>query len=165
VHVDYELVSQNVDLISKCRELSEEIEAGLDATMEMKGTFDHELGDTICILSEDQHQVDAYAIYHYGKIPAHQEMFNVRFGVARCSKSFDKLLQAIEQQAKSFPMCKTIELGLSTVQVAAVNQAFALGFNIKVVGVNLETSTDPDVDETEYTGFFKPGRFILCNGR
>jgi GNAT superfamily N-acetyltransferase len=146
--------------LRECRELTDEIYAGLDLTREILAVASQSLGDTV-LLSEGSRLV-ALAVCHCGAgSEAGSGTCYVKFGAARpgplAARNFERLLDACQQLAAESGLTRFVA-GMNLARVEAYRCMLARGFRADFLGVLMATlATAP--------GYNRPGVFLIDDWR
>ena len=143
-----------------CRELTNEIYAGLDVTREILAVADQNLGDTV--LLGDSSRLVALAVCHCGPgSEAGSGTCYLKFGAVRpgpyAARDFGRLLDACQQLAAERGLTRFVA-GMNLARVEAYRRMAAFGFRADVLGVLMATlSTSP--------GYNRPDVFLIDDWR
>lgn len=131
--------------LSACRELTDSIYEGLDATIEIQSVSKQSLGDTVLRWGGDA--LDAFAICHCGEgTEAGRDTCYLKFAAVRpgpgAHKIFETLLDACEAFAAERGLGR-IEAGVNLSRSQAYRQMLRRGFRIDFQGVAMHRPDSP----------------------
>jgi hypothetical protein len=149
-------------LVACCREVTNQIFAGLDVEREIRAVAEQKLGDTVLVW--DDSQLAAFAVCHSGPgTEGGSGVCYVKFAAARPSAragaddNFNHLLRGVEAFAASVAARK-ITAGVNLARREAFQAMRAAGFRVEAQGVAMETG-DPS------SGYNRSGVYILDDWR
>jgi GNAT superfamily N-acetyltransferase len=131
--------------LSACRELTDSIYEGLDATIEIQSVSKQSLGDTVLLWGGDA--LDAFAICHCGEgTEAGRDTCYLKFAAVRpgpgADKIFERMLDACEAFAAERGLGR-IEAGVNLSRSQAYRQMLRRGFRIDFQGVAMHRPNSP----------------------
>jgi predicted N-acetyltransferase YhbS len=147
-------------VVQSCRELTEEIYAGLDLGAEIRTVTARSLGDTI-LLWDAASRLAGFAICHWG--PASEADAGccfVKFGAVRpgpgVAERFASLLDACSALAVAAGMTSVLA-GVNLAREEAYRQMVARGFRTEIPGVTMHRPNE--------SGYSRPGVYVLDDWR
>jgi len=147
-------------LIAACREVTDNIFAGLDLEREIRAVHTQKLGDTILVW--DDSKLAGFAICHSGpgteagSGACYMKFAAVRPG-RRAGESFERLLDGVEGYACARGVPK-ITAGVNLARREAFQAMRARGFRIEMQGVAMETGDAS-------SGYNRAGVYVLDDWR
>jgi GNAT superfamily N-acetyltransferase len=150
---------QKTEVLAACRELTDQIYAGLDVSREIRAVDEQRLGDTI--LLTDNSKIAAFAVCHAGpKTEAGSGACYAKFAAVRPGNSaqptFDRLLNACEKFASSRGVERFIA-GVNMGRHEAYRTMVGRGYRAEIQGVTMHRENDP--------GYHHPGIYVLDDWR
>jgi ribosomal protein S18 acetylase RimI-like enzyme len=151
--------TQRREALRSCRDLTDELYAGLDLTAEIGATQAQGLGDTVLI--DGAHGIAAFAVCHHGpRSEAGAERCLIKFGAVRAGplaeQDYLRLLDACGAYAAAVGM-PNLSAGANMARHEAYRHLVARGFRAEIQGVSMHRHNDP--------GYCRPGIYIIDDWR
>lgn len=151
--------AQKAEVLEDCRNLTDQIYAGLDVSREIHAVDVQNLGDTILLL--DGSKVVAFAVCHAGpKTEAGSGMCYAKFAAVRpgngAQQTFEQLLGASGRLAASLGVQRLVA-GVNMSRHEAYRTMVAQGFRTDLQGVTMHREND--------AGYHRPGLYVLDDWR
>jgi len=147
------------EIITRCRDVTDAVYAGLDVTSEIRAVADQRLGDTVLLWRDDQ--LIGFAVCHTGAATeAGSGACYAKFAAVRPTRTagedFDKLLSALEQFAWQRGMSRVVA-GVNTAREEAYRRMLAYGFRTEMQGVVMQRPNEP--------GYNRAGLYVIDDWR
>ena len=145
--------------LTDCRELTDAWCSGLNLSLEINATAQHQFGDTV--LLRDGNELIGFAVCHCGaETEAGSGQCYVKFGAVRsgpdAEPSFTRLLAACEAFAAERGVPRLVA-GVNTARREAYRAMLACGFRTDVQGLAM--------DRPDEAGYNRPGVYIIDDWR
>jgi GNAT superfamily N-acetyltransferase len=141
-------------ILSACRDLTDQIFAGLDVSHEIFATDSQQLGDTV--LLRDQSELGGFAVCHCGAGEAGSGTCFVKFAAARpgpdASERFEHLLDACEELAADRGLERLV-VGVNSARNDAYRRILARGYRTWLEGVIMQRPNG--------TGYGRPDAYVI----
>jgi GNAT superfamily N-acetyltransferase len=152
-------MSEREDVLSACRELTDEIYEGLDVEHEIRAVATQELGDTILLW--DDSRLAGLAVCHAGPgTEAGSGICYIKFGAARpgpnAEQDFSRLIDACEEMASTRRLSRLVA-GVNTARHEAYRQMLARGFSTNMQGLVMSRPNE--------AGYNRPGIYLIDDWR
>ncbi len=146
-------------LLDSCRELTDTIYEGLDASRELQAVADQKLGDTVLLWSESK--LSGFAVCHSGAgTEAGTGACYVKFGVIRpgegAARDFNHLLYACEEFGATQGASRLV-IGVNTARENAYRQVLARGFRADFLGLSMVRPNE--------AGYNRPDVYLIDDWR
>jgi GNAT superfamily N-acetyltransferase len=150
---------QHANAIEECRQLTDEIFAGLDVAADIRSVAAQRLGDTVLVRRDGV--LSAFAVCHVGaRTEAGSGTCYVKFGAARpgphAAADFDRLLDACEAFAVHSGAPR-VAAGVNTARAEAYDRLSARGFRAHMQGVAMQRPNEP--------GYNRSGVYLIDDWR
>ena len=133
--------------LNACRDLTDELYAGLNVEREIRAVEFQGLGETVLLRHDEE--LGGFALCHCGSgTEAGTNKCYLKFGVARSGKLFDQLLDACEALAAERGMTR-LEAGVNLARDQAYRQMLQLGFRTDIQGVTMHRPNEPGYSRSE----------------
>ncbi|MBA2454212.1 MAG: GNAT family N-acetyltransferase [Chloroflexia bacterium] len=141
--------------VAACRKLTQDIQAGLDLTVEIQAVRDLNLGDTI--LLHDADGLQGFAVCHCGPgTEAGSGVCSVKFGAVRpgpdAAEAFSRLVSACETFTIKMGM-QSLTTSVNTSRIAAYQMLLKRGYRSTFIGISMHRPNEP--------GYCRPDVFVI----
>eukprot|EP01084_Bolivina_argentea_P096633 173720_1 len=154
------------ELISLCKNVTNDIHKGLDVSIEINGVLDLGLGYIAIVRNKKSDFIDGFSIVHYGAgSEAGSNKSYIKFASCRNAKGFQVLLNVIELYSRKIGMkeiCGGMNMGRD--QAFDVMTKQCKYKYTPLIGVALERNSDMFLN-SEYQGYNKSNVFIIDDWR
>jgi GNAT superfamily N-acetyltransferase len=141
-------------ILSACRELTDQIFAGLDVSHEIFATDTQQLGDTV--LLRDESELGGFAVCHCGAGEAGSDTCFIKFAAARpgpdAPERFERLLDACEELAADRGLERLV-VGINTARHDAYRRILGHGYRPWLEGVTMQRPNGP--------GYGRPDVYVI----